>query len=178
LNFILCLFMVLFTVTSCEKEGPMGPAGPKGETGEGVPGPKGEKGDTGGFTFKEFMFDRITVPAGIGKTALLNFQVSKEEFENSLTLLYVSAGTNNANWYLMPGIASGGKHVYRLWYAFVEENTVSRAILSRTEGPADEAQTFMQARIVVIPLKTVEEMQAAGINTDNRQAIISALKLR
>ena len=158
----------------------MGPAGPKGETGAGVPGPKGDKGDTGGFTFKEFYFNSFTIPAGIGAPSnyLLDFDVTKEEFEQSLVMLYFAAGSNRDNWLVMPGIGSGGAHVYRVWYAFPNEGQSSRAIVQRTAGPETQAQTYTNARIVVIPLETVSDMQAAGINTNDSKAIQNALNLQ
>lgn len=179
LNFIAILAVLVFAFSSCEKEGPRGPAGPKGETGEGVPGPKGDKGDTGGFTFQEFTFDKVTIPAGIGSSTNLNFNVTKADFEKSLVMLYFSAGTERNNWLVMPGIGSGGQHIYRVWYAFPDNaNLTSRAIVQRTAGPEDQAQTYTSARIIVIPLETVSAMQAAGINMDDTKAVQTALKLQ
>lgn len=171
------LLLISCVITSCEKEGPMGPAGPKGETGEGIPGAKGEKGDSGGFTFKEFTYSDITIPAGIGSNYLFDFAVTKEEFEKSLVMLYVSAGNDNANWLVMPGIGTGGAHEYRVWYAFLDSGTTSRAILQRSRGPEDQEQTYLSGRIVVIPLESVAAMKASGINTNNANEVKMALKL-
>src|SRR5690606_9387309 len=148
--------VVIFLVTalalslSCGKDGQIGPAGPKGDTGEGAPGPQGPKGETGGFTFKTFVYDNITVPAGMGKNVGLDFDVTKEEFEESLAMSYVSAGNNNDNWIPLPGPGSGGAHFYRVWYAFPTGTNKTRLVISRTEGPADGAQTFTKVKVIII----------------------------
>src|SRR5690606_36729404 len=112
----------LFCFSSCEKEGPIGPAGPIGARGpQGPQGPAGEGGG-GAFEAKVFDFPETTVPAGLGSSAaaFFEFDVSKADFEKSISLFYVTAGTNNANWLPMPGYGYGANgHHYRLFYAFI-----------------------------------------------------------
>src|SRR5690606_33064532 len=167
--------LALFCFSSCEKEGPIGPAGPIGA--RAPQGPQGPVGEGGAFKAKVFDFFDVTIEAGIGKNLLLDFDVTKEEFEQSMTLLYVTAGTNNANWLVMPGIGTGGTHEYRLWYAFPTA-TSSRAILQRTSGPADQAQTYLQARIIVIPLNMEAALMARGVNLNNFGEVSKALSLK
>ncbi|WP_257668114.1 collagen-like protein [Parapedobacter tibetensis] len=171
-----CILM-LVQLTSCEKEGPMGPAGPIGEAGpQGDQGEKGDKGDVGNFAPKVFEFENVTIAPGIGTNRLFDFDVTKEEFEQSMTILYLAIGTNNSNWLVMPGVGSGGQHAYRLWYAFLNEGANSRAILQRVAGPEDQSQTYTVARIVVIPLNMATAMQAKGIDMGNFDAVSASLR--
>lgn len=170
------LFSMMVLFTACEKEGPIGPAGPKGETGAGEQGPKGDQGDNGGFTFKEFLFTNITSPAGVGSASSLNldFAVTKAEFEKSMAIIYFSIGTNDANWLVMPGIASGGTNTYRMWYAFPNAGASTRAIFQRVNGPGPE--TWLKARVIVIPLNTVTALTSSGVNVNNYTEVKQALK--
>ncbi|HEY8388178.1 MAG TPA: hypothetical protein VIK74_06215 [Parasegetibacter sp.] len=143
---IMVAFMA-FSLTSCVKEGPMGPAGPIGERGEqGERGEKGEKGDTGqGVLVKEFVFDNVTVATTPAYTKL-DIDVPKEDFDNSIILVY---GQRGVNWMMIPGAGSGNTNTYR-FYTTHNPATTTNVYIARVTGPGPE--TFNKIRILLIPM--------------------------
>ena len=125
-NFLI-IFLSVFLLSSCAKEGPVGPAGPAGTAGvqgvqgatggSGATGPIGPQGIAGNANVMQYTYDNTF---DFSTNLDFNLQVSTtlDTMNRSLWFVYLKYNGGFEYYYAMPGLGYNGSSYYRNTFYF------------------------------------------------------------